>query len=234
MPALKTEIAVGLRRNLELVRQLRFAAGRDIDWRDRRLALKAWQSDRLRRTYPDLLASERFHDAAMFFLADLYGPKDFTRRDQDFSRMVPAMTRMLPASALEAIAWAVELDALSERLDAEMTDCLSAEPAPIDASSYARAFARTPRADRLAQMALVDRIGRALNSLVHKPMISGALAMMHGPAHFAGLGELHDFLSRGFHAYQKMVDATTFLALIRERETRLMESLYAGRIDLLQ
>ena len=57
--------------------------------------------------------------------------------------------------------------------------------------------------------------------------------MMHGPAHFAGLGELHDFLSRGFHAYKKMVDATTFLSLVHERETRLMESIYEGRTDLL-
>ena len=33
------------------------------------------------RTHADLLASERYHDAARFFLEDLYGTKDFSACD---------------------------------------------------------------------------------------------------------------------------------------------------------
>ena len=44
--------------------------------------------------------------------------------------------------------------------------------------------------------------------------------MMHGPAHMAGLGELHSFLERGFDAFRMACsdDADEFLATIISRE----------------
>jgi hypothetical protein len=85
-----------------------------------RVALRTWQSARLARTYPDLLASTRYRDAAQFFLEDLYGPKDFSARDDDLARIVPTLKKLLPEAALATIAQAVELDALSEQLDAAL------------------------------------------------------------------------------------------------------------------
>ena len=46
---------------------LRAAYAQDAQLRAPVLALKAWQAARLARTYTDLLASPRYHDAAQFF-----------------------------------------------------------------------------------------------------------------------------------------------------------------------
>jgi hypothetical protein len=41
--------------------------------------------------------------------------------------------------------------------------------------------------------------------------LSGMLKLMRGPAHLAGLGELHEFLERGFNAFRGMGSASEFL-----------------------
>ena len=66
----------------------RRAADRDLARRV--IALKSYQQLRFSHTYADLLASARYAPAARFFLDELYGPNDFTRRDAQFARVVPA------------------------------------------------------------------------------------------------------------------------------------------------
>jgi hypothetical protein len=61
-----------------------------------RLRLREWQAGRLARTHADLLASPRFGEAAQFFLSDLYGPKDFSSRDEEVERILPLLIKMLP------------------------------------------------------------------------------------------------------------------------------------------
>ncbi|MBP8309722.1 MAG: hypothetical protein KAY46_20765, partial [Burkholderiaceae bacterium] len=77
-------------------------------------AVKHWQAQRLASTHADLLADPGTNTAARFFLDDLYGAKDFSRRDTELMRLVPTMSRLLPERALATVADAVELDALSE------------------------------------------------------------------------------------------------------------------------
>ena len=45
------------------------------------------------------------------------------------------------------------------------------------------------------------------------------------PARTAGLGELHQLLEGGFDTFKAMRGATEFLALVDERERRLMSAL---------
>jgi hypothetical protein len=40
--------------------------------------LRAWQSQRLRRTYADLLDDPRYRPACLFFLNDIYAARDFS------------------------------------------------------------------------------------------------------------------------------------------------------------
>ena len=60
--------------HLAAVARVRRAAYADPADKAAAMRLKAWQSERLGRTYPDLLASARYRDAALFFLNELYGP----------------------------------------------------------------------------------------------------------------------------------------------------------------
>lgn len=198
-----------------------------------RLALRAWQSQRLGRTYPDLLASPRYRPAATFFLTDLYGPKDVGARDDGVARILPTLARVMPEAALDAMARAVELDALSERLDlavaAELGRGRPAGAATITDAAYADAYrVASPRADRERQIELIGQIGTTLDRLARKPLLAGAIRMMEAPARSAGLGALHDFLKRGLLAFRHMRGAGEFLRIVDERERLINDRLYAG------
>lgn len=201
-----------------------------------RLLVRAWQADRLARTHADLLAHARYRPAAQFFLSDLYGPKDFTARDEAVAKVVPVMTRMLPARALETLALAIELDGISENLDLAIARRLrrrhaAAHVLEIDEAVYAEAYRAGDRAARERQIGLVGRIGRTLDDLARKPLIAGAVKLMEGPAHAAGFGELHDFLARGFEAFRGMRGADTFLATIERRERAINDRLFSAEAD---
>ena len=104
----KLHCANELRQHLYAAKLLRRLANDAPDAARKRLLLREWQAARLSRSYPDLLASERFGKAAHFFLTDLYGPKDFSSRDEEVERIMPLMLSILPLSALQTLALACE------------------------------------------------------------------------------------------------------------------------------
>jgi len=214
----------GLAAHLQALKALR-GPGRP---RPGRLAeVKAWQAGRLARTYADLVARPRYAAATRFFLEDLYGPKDFSARDQELLRIVPVMERLLPDFAVETASLAIELEALSERLDHALAAALG--DAPLDEAGYAQAYrASATPAERLRQVELVGQVGLRLDALVRKPLIAGTLRLMRRPAHMAGLGDLQDFLEGGFEAFRTLGGAAEFLAVFRARETEILSRLFSG------
>lgn len=232
----KAEVAARIVRDLKLAAGLRRGAAADPVRAGERDTLRAWQAERLARTYPDLLASPYFGPAAEFFLSDLYGPKDFSARDAEIERILPMLTRALPLSGLTTLSLAIELDALSEDLDACMIDALHARgrASCIDDAAYAEAYRSVGRrASRRRQIRLIVDTGEALEALARKPLVAGALALMRGPAHVAGLGELHDFLERGFTTFKRMGRADEFLAHVEAQESELLDIWFAGGMPTL-
>lgn len=192
--------------------------------------LKEWQAARLARSYADLLADPRYRAAAEFFLSDLYGPKDFRTRDEELARVVPVMVRVLPARALATLLEAVKMDTLSESLDTAMVQALrrAGRGRAIDWPAYVAAYRGCGRRkDRELQIALIDKIGKTLDRLTRMPLIHISLALMKTPAQLSGLSALHSFLQRGFDAFSAMKGADEFLAIVTQRETALMEDLFA-------
>ncbi len=197
-----------------------------------RMRLREWQAERLALTYGDLLENERFGSAAEFFLANLYGSKDFSARDADIARLIPLMSKALPLSGLETVLHAVELDALSERFDAEMAAELQRRGVRIlDGASYAAAYRKVgDRPGRERQIALIGETGGALDRLTRRPLIRGLLRVMREPAQLAGMGAIQSFMERGFDTFHRMGQAEEFLETIRARETQLLNDLFAGRL----
>ena len=233
----KHACADALRHHLQTAKVLRQMANDDPAAARKRLLLREWQADRLARSYPDLLGSERFGAAARFFLTDLYGPKDFSSRDEEVERILPLLQSLLPLSALQTLALAIEVDALSEELDAEMVAALDRTNAAdrvegIDQADYAAAYrAVGRREERERQIILIRSTGDALDKLARKPVLSTLLALMKGPAHLAGLGDLHAFLEDGFAAFRHMGDADDFLERIESGENALLDRLFSGVAD---
>ena len=193
---------------------------------ERLAALKRWQRERLAATYADFSAQPRYRDATRFFLEDLYGPKDFSARDDALLRILPSMAKLLPKSAVETATLAIELEALTEELDHRVAAALA--PGPITEATYAEANrkARTREA-RERQVGLILDVGERLDRLVRKPLVLGTLQLMRHPARAAGLADLQDFLERGFCAFHAMHGAQEFLAALQQREMRIVDEMFA-------
>jgi hypothetical protein len=214
-------LAESLGRVITLRRQLHA----QDDTAQRWLALKAWQSERLRRTYPDLFSEPRYVPAGEFFLSELYGARDFEQRDVEAMRVVPKLARMLPDKAIETLVAAVELDELSETLDARVAARVRL---PITDDVYRVAFRDAGTlAERTLQIEMVERIGRSLEKLAKVPLLAGMIRMMRGPAEAAGVGHLHHFLESGFNAFKAMGPAGEFLKTVGEREAALLQRLFS-------
>jgi hypothetical protein len=189
-------------------------------------ALRAWQADRLARTYEDLRRDPRYSSAVEFFLSDLYGPREFTRRDQDLNRAWHYLKRTLPDAALTALGRALELQVLSAELDLSMVATVPAWP--LTDTGYATAYRAVDRRDaRERQLDLVVGVGEHLDRVVRHAWIGAVLRLARAPVQAAGFGVLQDFLERGFAAFSTITDARPFLRAIRERETRLMQAIFS-------
>jgi hypothetical protein len=144
------------------------------------------------------------------------------------------MSKTLPVSGLAAIADAIELDALSESLDADMVATLGDGIGQIDAAGYGRAYRAVGRPDdRARQIDLIEHLGASLEMLARQRFIGAALAAMRKPARLAGLGELQNFLERGFEAFRKMKKVAPFLDAVVLRERAVSKALFAGDDSLL-
>ena len=194
--------------------------------------VKQYQHARLYKSYADLLIHPRFAGPARFFLDDLYGPGDFSDRDAQFVRVVPALVRLFPSAIVATVADLAALHALSEALDDQMASAfLSLRPAGsrLDAAGYLLAWQRTGEPDgRRKQIALMRRVGDALDKHTRKPLLRRSLALMRGPAKAAGLAALQAFLERGFDTFAAMSGADDFLNTIVTRETALARELFAA------
>jgi hypothetical protein len=222
----KSELISRLRHDLLDAKTQRQNAKRHPQTLAARMALKHFQSKRLARTHADLLAAPNTHAAAEFFLEELYGARDLTQRDTDVERIIPTLERVMPYHTLEAIANAITLDALSERMDAVMSDQLGLQ---FDDAAYIATYrSYTLDCDRQRQIDLVEQLGNSLCHLVRIPLLSTTLVMMRGPARMAKLGGLQNFLERGFTTFKAMKQPQLFVETITKRETQISKAIFSG------
>ena len=193
-------------------------------------ALRRWQAQRLERSFAGFLADPRRAPAARFFLTDVYGDHDFSRRDADIARVLPMMQRLLPATLLETVADGIALGALTHAFDLRMAEALHGQA--LDVASYARAYRRVghPRL-RARRIDLVREVGNGLGAALRLPGLRMLLRLSRGPAHAAGLAELQGFLERGVEAFIRLGDVAAFLDGIECGEREVARRLFAGSAD---
>lgn len=194
--------------------------------------LRRWQAARLAASFEGFMQDPKRRPAAEFFLTDLYGDRDFSRRDADIARVVPKMQRLLPQSLLETLADAIELGALSHALDLRMAEALhrlAPRRTTLDDELYARAYRGVglPRL-RSHQIDLIAVAGFGLGHALRGRGVATLLGVLRGPARAAGFGELQSFLERGFGAYAKLDDVAAFIADIERSEREIARRLFAG------
>jgi len=197
--------------------------------------LRRWQAARLERSFKRFLENPRSSAAARFFLTDVYGDHDFSRRDADIARVMPTMQRLLPGSLLATVSDGIALGALTHAFDLRMAEALG-EIAPrgkrLDDDRYAEAYREVGKPLlRERQIALIHDVGTGLGSAMRLPGIGTLLKVSRGPAKAAGLAELQAFLERGVGAFTKLDNIRGFLDDIERDERRAAERLFAGHPD---
>lgn len=215
-------------RHLERMRELR-EEHRDPRQIRAQRELTRWQAARLAGTHDDLLRHPRSRGAIEFFLAHLYAPQDFSRRDEDLEKIAPILKRILPSSSLRTIALALEMNILTEEVDRILLTELSSTE-PIIEDDYVEAYRRCDNYDRrLRQVELIHIVGYHLDDVVKLPGAYMALRLARGPSRLAGLGEFQQMLEDGFQAFRQIGGARNFLDTIVSREQKILDQIFTGQ-----
>jgi len=217
-----------IRDHLQRVAALRARAGDATDLMTAVQAVKRLQARRFRATYADLARHARTAPAVRFFLDELYGEHDFSRRDEQFGRIAGALERLFPAAVGQLAADLAEMHALTERLDHALASHWLALPDDSGgAERYVLAWRLCgARDERQRQLTVVQHMGEELHRLTRMRSLRLGLRMMRKPAEAAGLDALQNFLESGFDAFAALGNASSFLQTIAERETRWIGTLF--------
>ncbi|TXH89029.1 MAG: hypothetical protein E6Q78_08455 [Rhodoferax sp.] len=216
------------------VNQLRAQAAQEPPLRAAVAAIKAFQAARFRTTYTDLMSTERFRPAVLFFLNELYSDKDYTQRDAQFVRIAGPLERLFPESVVDTAVSMAELHAITERLDAAMARAVLAmgTDTALDTARYVQAWQSVGHPEyREFQLATVLRVGQDLTQFTRKRGLRTLLRMMRPAARASGLGALQSFLEAGFDTFGAMTQegnaAQEFLGFIQQREGILIDTLFS-------
>jgi hypothetical protein len=200
---------------------------------DPKLALlRQWQSERLTRTYADLLDDKQYRSACLFFLSDIYSPRDFSQRDHDAEHLYSLFSRFLPQAMLTLLADAILINQLTDRLDRALLLELEKNfdlAEALTAQHYAQAFRQCDNYDqRREQIDLLAKILREAAQGARNPIFAASLHLVRRPAQRAGWIEVYDFLERGYLACKPMRNVKYFVKTIRDRETIILDQIFAN------
>ena len=197
--------------------------------------VRRWQAQRLERSFRHFMDDPGRRPAARFFLTDVYGDHDFSRRDADIAKVMPMMQRLLPGLLLHTVADGIELGALTHAFDLRVATALeSLAPGGdhLEGALYARAY-RTVGLPRLRsrQIDLIHAVGNGLASALRQPGVATLLRVSRTPARAMGLEQLQGFLERGVEAFRQLGDVPSFLDEIERSEREVCTRLFAGEPD---
>jgi hypothetical protein len=194
--------------------------------------LRQWQTERLANTYNDLLANEQYRAACLFFLSDIYAPRDFSQRNHDAEHLYNLLSRFLPEVMLTLLADAIRINQLTSRLDHALLKVMVEDlevKETITPPIYAQAYRLCNNySERWEQIELATKILREAARGARNPIFAASLRLVRGPAQHAGWFELYDFLERGYLACKPMRKVEAFVETIEQREKEILERIFAG------
>ncbi len=197
--------------------------------------LRVWQSQRLARTYADLLEVPRYTPACRFFLDDIYAERDFSQRDHDLETMYDFMRRFVPDAISRPAALTIKLHRMTDTLDQKLLDVLVNQVGITDsitAEQYAEAYRRCDNyRERVEQIDAIIEICEHIDGIVRNPITGPALSIAKRPLRGAGYGEVVAFLERGYDGFKRMHGSHHFRKTLQERELDALDRMYAHDPD---
>ena len=192
-------------------------------------ALRQWQCSRLLFSYDSLYQKKQYRPAMDFFTAELYGPNDFTQRDEDIKKVLPLMERVLSEETIASFEIALKLNTLSYQLDFDLVRNLG-DITNISNEDYALAYRNCNNLEqRQMQLNLIEMLSGNLSGIANKTSIMMLLKLSRKPAKLAGLGELQSILEKGASAFRKIKKIEDFINPILQGEKEIMQNLFSGK-----
>ncbi|MEN9938988.1 MAG: hypothetical protein RLZZ387_5567 [Chloroflexota bacterium] len=199
-----------------------------------RLALQALQSRRLRRDHADLAAEPQYRLIAEFFFEQIYGPRDFSQRDEQ-ARRLHGFIGLAPGVVIRDVEQVLDLLELTNRLDEAVVEQLAALQVPhdFDEPTYERAYRLTNNYDdRMRQISLVRDALYNVYRLSRRPLIDVALHRTRGLAQATGMADIHHFLLAGYESIKPVRDIHRFVETICVREESRLDRIYSGQLNV--
>jgi hypothetical protein len=195
---------------------------------DYKIALQVFQSHRLRRDHADLSAEEQYHALGEFVFEELYGPHDFSARD-DQARRLHQFIHLIPGLGLRDVEQIFELLALTNQLDEAVAAWLAALDAPIDFDEalYERAYRLADNyPERVRQLELIRGALYNVHRLARRSLLGMAFRRTQSLANATGMADIHRFLYRGYEAILPVRDIHRFVETIVLREQDRLDRIY--------
>jgi hypothetical protein len=194
-----------------------------------RIALQVFQSNRLRRDYRDLSAIPMYEPVGEFFFTELYGPRDFSQRDND-ARRLQHFLHIVPGVHLTDIEELLDLISTTAELDDGLTQLLIDRGVPLDFDEplYERLYREADNYDeRHRQLELIGTSLANVFRLSRSYLLGIALERSGLLARLAGFESGHTFLLKGFRALRDVTSIDHFATTIYNRERERLDRIFA-------
>ncbi len=195
-----------------------------------RIALQVFQSHRLRRDYRDLSAIPMYEPVGEFFFTELYGPRDFSQRDND-ARRLQHFLHIVPGVHLRDIEELLELISITAELDDGLTDLLIDRGVPLtfDEQIYEQLYRESDNyEDRYRQLELISNSLDNVFRLSRSHLLGIALERSTVIARLAGFESGHTFLLKGYRALRNVTEIDHFATTIYNRELDRLNRIFDG------
>lgn len=193
-----------------------------------KVVLQAFQSKRLRRDHADLAAEPQYTQIAEFFFEEMYGPRDFSSRDEQAHRL-SQFIHLAPGLNIGDVENVLKLLDLTNRLDDMVAQRLSQLDAPIDFDEglYERAYREVETyAERMEQIELARHALYNVHRMAKRPLLGAVLNRTQGLAHSVNMADIHRFLRIGFNSIQSVRDIHRFVETVCVREQDRLDRIY--------
>ena len=164
----------------------------------------------------------------MFFLSDIYGPKDLSRHEEGVRRILPIMKQVLPVPGLETVADAIELNARRSPSTPTWSRPSKRRSSRYRQEDYVQAYRVVGRRpDRERQIEIIGHLGKSLDKLTRKPFIGDCALDDEKARHFGGLSDCR-ISRKGLQAFRTMKGGEEFLEKITSREQALLNEWFGN------
>lgn len=195
-----------------------------------RIALQVFQSHRLRRDYRDLSAIPMYEPVGEFFFTELYGPRDFSQRDND-ARRLQHFLHIVPGVHLRDIEELLELISITAELDDGLTELLIDRGVPLtfDEQIYEQLYREADNyEDRYRQLELISNSLDNVFRLSRSHLLGIGLERSSMIARLAGFESGHTFLLKGYRALRNVTEIDHFATTIYNRELDRLNRIFDG------